>query len=148
MSRTSQDRLGRAYKLCLFGLAAAWTAQYLRVWPLPHWSLNTVYLLWIAAGVALFVGYPAVRDINRGVVTPSDVEKERIYRRRKALGSAGTLVLVLLFAAPWTFEIWRPDPAAQIVLILSGWIISIALIIGLHFNRRARLALLSGPALP
>jgi len=33
-----------------------------------------------------------------------------------------------------------PDPATQIVLILSGWTISIALITGLHFNRRARLA--------
>lgn len=147
MSRKPHDRLGRAYKLYLFGLAAAWTAQYLRVWPLPHWSLNTVYLLWIFAAVALFLGHPAVREINRGVVTPQGAEKQRIYRRRKALGSAGTLVLGLLFVVPWVFEIWRPNPATQILLILSGWITSIALMVGLHFNRRARLALLSGPAL-
>ena len=127
------------------GLMAVWSAQYLRVWPYPHWALNVVFLIWVIAAVALFYGGSAMRRANRGLVPPTAPEKLAQYRRLSRVSFFVLPVLGLLLIAPWIFEFYRPSPSIQAVLIVLGWTASMFGIWTLHRNRLKWFALMSEP---
>jgi len=87
-----------------------------------------------------------VREANRGLTVPTTPLKLGQYRRRTALALAGLSVLGVLFFAPWFLEFSRLSPQIQIALILSGWGVSVALLMALHRNRLAWFKVMSEPA--
>lgn len=133
-------------KLFFVGVVAAWSAQYLRVWPYPHWVLNVVFLIWVIAAIALFLGARAMREANQGLAVPTAPDKLARYRKLTGVSFLGLSVLGLLFAAPWIFEAYRPGPSIQASLILLGWGASMVIIWALHRNRRECTILMSEPA--
>lgn len=143
---SSPDKSGHGAELLWPGLGAAWSASYLRAWPNPHWALNAVYLLWAIALVALLFGVPAVGAANRGLTVPTTPLKLAQYRRRTALALAGLSVLGVLFFAPWLLQFSRLSPQIQTALILTGWGVSVAILMALHRNRLAWVKLMSEPA--
>lgn len=143
---SSPAKSGHGVILFWVGLGAFWSAQYLRVWPHPHWALNVVYLLWAVAAIALILGSRAMREANRGLTVPTTPEKLAQYRRQTALALSGASIMGVLFVAPWLFEFIRPSPLTQIALILLGWAMSIAILLALHRNRVAGVKLMSEPA--
>ena len=143
---SSPARSGPRILLFWVGLGAFSSAQYLRVWPYPHWALNVVYFLWAVAAIALILGSRAMREANRGLTVPTIPQKLAQYRRQTALALSGASFMGALLVAPWLFEFIRLSPLTQMTFILLGWAMSMAILLALHRNRLAWVKLMSEPA--
>jgi hypothetical protein len=145
MSNTLTSRKSSRAGLAGLGLALAFTAQYLRAWPYPHWMLNIIYGLWLLGAVSLLAGWGSMQSENRSLVVPTEPAKHDRYHRLLRESVFGWGLLVVLFIAPYATEWSSLQTRVQVVLLVGGWAASLAILTGLMRNRSRWVALMTPP---